>query len=441
MKNKTVYIESLGCCKNTVDSEILLRILKERGFRRTNDPKNAAHIIVNTCSFIDEAKEEAIDVIFELARYKQFGARLIIAGCFPQLYSREIVENMPEVDAVIGNGNLNAIIDAVESESDGKEYPQSRIIPEKYTEYPDRSELLSPKGYAYIKISEGCSRNCSFCLIPRIKGRQRSRKIEDIVREAGWLERLGVKELILTSQDTLSYGNDLGKDINLKNLIQKLLTDTGFKYIRLLYLRPGYELLKNLELFDDSRILPYFDIPIQHVSAQILKNMKREGSSADYQNVIEKIRKRFPHSILRTTIIVGFPGEKKKDFGALIDFIQEIRFNHLGVFIYSPQRETSAYGLNERVDTRTAEARKKHILSVQRTISEKLLNKEKGKLFDVLIEETIKTENISIGRSYHFAPDVDGLFIVSSYNNLEPGSIVRAKVTHSDEYDLHGVAL
>ncbi len=441
MKEKTVYIESLGCNKNTVDSEIILSILKRRGYTRTRRPDEAAFVIINTCAFIDAAKQETIDTIFELAEEKKPEAKLIVSGCFSQLYHREIEEEMPEVDAVIGNGNLETIIDAVEGRGPGKFLPASIELPEYFNEYGRRTELLTPAGYAYIKISEGCSRNCSFCLIPRIKGKLRSRNTAAIVEEAKQLEKSGMKELILTSQDTLRYGSDLPEKESLPSLVQSLLSETGIPIIRLLYLRPGRELIRNLDIFTDDRVAPYLDISLQHVSKKILQLMHRDGDFGTYRDIIAQARQNIPHAVLRSNFIVGFPGESREDFALLLDFIREIRFNHVGVFVFSPQEHTDAAGIAMTVDERTAELRKEAVYALQKDISKEILAEELGKTFSVLIEENIEEEHISLGRSYHFAPEVDGLFVMRSNRRIEPGSLVRARVTHTGEYDLFGAIL
>ncbi len=441
MKEKTVYIESLGCNKNTVDSEIILSILKKKGYSRIGEPDKAAFVIINSCAFIDAAKQETIDTVFELAEKKRPEAKLIVAGCFSQLYHREIVKEMPEVDAVIGTGNLETVINTVEGRTTGKYFPESTVLPKHFSEYGGRTELLTPAGCAYIKISEGCSRNCSFCLIPRIKGRLRSRNTDDIVEEARQLEKMGVKELIITSQDTLRFGSDRSEKESLSSLIQNLLSETGIPFFRLLYLRPDRELIRNLDIFSNNRVVPYLDIPLQHVSKKILQLMRRDGDYHSYREMVAEIRKNIPHAVLRSTFIVGFPGETEEEFTMLLDFIQEIRFNHLGVFAFSPQEHTDAAVLPMMVNKRTAEKRREAVLALQKNISKEILSEERGKSFPVLIEESIEGEHISLGRSYHFAPEVDGLFVVRSTKRIEPGSLIRAQVTHAGDYDLFGMAV
>jgi ribosomal protein S12 methylthiotransferase len=439
--NKLIYLRSLGCNKNTVDSEVILTLLKERGHIITDDPGEASNIIINTCAFIDEAKEEAIDTIYELAKHRKVGASIIVTGCFSQMYHKEVVKKLPEVDAVIGIGDLKAVIDAVKTPGQKKDFSNSRVIGDSYREYPARDELLSMPGSAYLKIADGCSRKCAFCLIPLIRGQQRSRDPDSIVEEARKLEKKGVKEIVLVSQDTLSYGCDLNNNINLKLLIERLLKKTGVRFFRLLYLRPDPELKGNLDIFDNSRVLPYFDIPVQHASEKILKNMDRAGNPLSYSDIISTIRGRFSNAVVRTSIIVGYPGETEKDFNILLDFIKKIRFDHLGVFSFSPQKETRAFDLKRKVKTSVIEKRKKELMEVQRGISGKQLKKNIGKCCDILIEEKILARNMYLGRSFHFAPEVDGVFLVKSKRILKPGDLIRAKVTRADDYDLHGVEI
>jgi ribosomal protein S12 methylthiotransferase len=435
---KSYYIHSLGCNKNTADSEVLMSMLSERGFRRVDEPEDAERVIVNTCAFIDEAKQEAIDTIMGLSARIHEGAALIVTGCFPQLYADEIEEKIPEADIIAGSGDLVAVIDAIDSKTDQRDFPSTRVIPEHFSNTVMRTQFLSNRGYAYLKISEGCSRGCSFCLIPHIKGGLRSRSADEIILEAKHLEGLGIGELILTSQDTLSYGTDLSENRGLRFLIEHLLEETGIPFIRLLYLRPAKGLLRILDLFENNRVVPYFDIPVQHAAENVLKNMNREGNSLYYKKIIDEIRSRIPHAVLRTTLITGFPGEGKDEFEELLAFIKRIRFNHVGAFVFSPQSETRAYQLDERVKTRIAQQRREIILTHQKGISRELLHSEVGKTFDVLIEEKIENEKLYFGRSYHFTPEVDGLFVIESERTLKPGSIVRVKATSAEDYDLHG---
>jgi ribosomal protein S12 methylthiotransferase len=437
MHGKAVFFLTLGCSRNTVDSETMIAILEEAGHKLVQRPGDADVLVVNTCAFIDEAKKEAIDAILELARYKKGSCRLIVTGCLVQLYSDEILSGIPEVDAVLGIGNLDLILDAVENQGK-RDFPQSRVIDQRYREYRGRRKPTTPHGFAYLKVSEGCSGACSFCLIPLIKGPMRSRSIDAVVKDASILCELGTKEIVLTSQDTLAYGRDLGLKNGIKTLVHALLERTDVELIRLLYLNPHHKLLEVIDLFENERVIPYFDIPVQHVSQKLLRGMQRWGSREYFSVLIEKIRDRLPHAVFRTTVIVGYPGERALDFNELLDFMGEVKFNHLGVFVFSPQSETGASKLKATVRRSTAERRKKIILDLQRNISGQLLRNEVGKVFRVLVEEGVGSEDLYFGRSYHFAPEVDGVFIVRSDRSIEPGTIVSAKVTRADDYDLHG---
>jgi len=437
MQGKTVFLLSLGCSRNTVDSETMIALLERAGHTVVQQPEEADVLVVNTCAFIEDAKQEAIDTILELSKYKKSSTRLVVTGCFPQLYSQEILKQMPEVDTVMGVGSLDLILDAVEK-NEVKDYPQSRRTERRYKEYPGDRKLLAPPWHAYLKVSEGCSGSCSFCLIPLIKGPMRSRSIEAVVEEAKRLEEMGTKELILTSQDTLAYGRDLGIKNGIKTVVNSLLDMTGIEMIRLLYLNPTEELFGILDLFENARVLPYLDIPVQHVSAKILKSMHRFGSGDYFRGLLSRIRNRYPDAVFRTTVIVGYPGESEADFRELLDFAGDAKFNHLGVFVFSPQQETEASRMGERVKKSVAEKRRETILELQKRVSGENLGKEVEKVFPVLVEERTGEDNLYFGRSYHFAPEVDGVFVVQSKRKLDPGTIVRARVTRADDYDLHG---
>ncbi len=440
MTNKTIFFLSLGCSRNTVDSEIMITLLEEAGHTIVPTPEEADVLVVNTCAFIDEAKQEAIDTILALSEKKRAGSRLVVAGCFSQLYHEEILKELREVDAVVGIGNLGVITEAVD-ESSARDYPQARLIGRKYSEHTKRSRLITPQGYAYLKVSEGCSGTCSFCLIPLIKGPMRSRRTDAVVEDALRLVDLGTKEIVLTSQDTLAYGRDLGMKNGIRSLVEELLEKTGVERIRILYLNPHDDLMEILDIFGDDRVLPYFDIPVQHASERLLASMHRRGSGERYRDLVSRIKERVPDAVFRTGVIVGYPSENEADFHVLLDFIREVEFNHLGVFVFSPQRETEAAGLHGRVKKRVAEKRRNTILELQRAISRKKLTQEIGKTFNVLVEEKVQGEDLYFGRSYHFAPEVDGIFVLQSEEEIDPGSIVTARVTRADDYDLHGVIL
>jgi len=437
-RERVVYLHSLGCNKNTVDSEVMLTLLRKAGYRITDNPEEASRIIVNTCAFIDEAKEESIDAILELAERRKNGVKLVITGCMSQLYWKEIMDEIPEADAVVGIGNLEYILEAVETPDGKRDFPESRRSDSVYQEYPLRAMFISSPGSAFLKISEGCSRGCSYCLIPGIRGKMRSRNTESIIVEGKYLWKKGIHELVLTSQDTLSYGRDLPVENGLKTILNGLLRETGIEFIRLLYLRPSSELLDLTDFFNDARVVPYFDIPFQHVSAPILRGMKRSGSAEEYTELIGTLREKVPDAVFRTTLMVGFPGETDKDFSSLLSFIEEIQFNHVGVFIFNPQRGTAAFSMNRRVPKKVAEERRRLLMQTQQKISRLLLERLIGNTFQVLVEERFHGENLYMGRSYHFAPEVDGLFLLSSEKDITPGEMVHALVTGADDYDLHG---
>jgi ribosomal protein S12 methylthiotransferase len=443
-RDRSVFLLSLGCSKNTVDSEVMLALLQEEGFRWVESPEEATHLVVNTCGFIDQAKEEAVDSIMELARVKESRAGegdrarpvLIVTGCMAQLYARELQEEIPEIDVLMGNGDLRLVREAVRGRASGV-LERSLLRGEAYPEYPPRRELISSPGSAYLKISEGCGRRCSFCLIPAIRGPLRSRSMESILAEAGDLEDQGVRELILVSQDTLGYGRDLSGKPALAGLVSRLLERTGFPWIRLLYLSPQRELLELLPLFEDRRLLPYFDVPVQHASQGVLRAMGRSGDGESYRRLFDTIRERVPRAVLRTTFLVGFPGEGEAEHGELLELVRTVRFNHVGVFMFSPQEGTPAFAMKATVHEKTALRRRNRILELQQDVSRGLLAGEVGSDLEVLVEERGE-EGTAFGRSYHFAPEVDGLFVLSGAAGAKPGDLVRARVTRSEVYDLYG---
>jgi len=445
MKIRKTYIETLGCNKNTVDSEIISTLLRKKGIEITKNPEEADYIIVNTCGFIDEAKEESINTILTLAQFKDKeilnSKKLLVTGCFSQLYYKNILKEIPEVDAVFGVGDFEPLVNAITNSFEKRFYDESFKITPYYKEYEIKGRDLSTTGFAYVKIAEGCNRKCSFCLIPKIKGSFRSRKMEYIIDEIKALQDMGIYEVILVSQDSLSYGSDIGIKNGLGKLIEEILKKTEIKWIRLLYLRPSNYILNLLALFKDSRVLPYFDIPVQHSSSRILKLMKRDGSREEYLKLVQNIRGEIPKAILRTTVIVGFPTEDERDFEDLKEFIWEAKFNHLGIFIYSPQRGTEAYSLKNRIRKSIALKRSEELYNLQSKISSELLNREVGNSYKVLIEEKIENEDIYFGRSYHFAPEIDGVFVLHSSKKMKVPALVKCIVKRTETYDLHGSLL
>ena len=433
-----LYLASLGCAKNLVDSEVMLGRLIKAGWRITQDPQNADTIIVNTCSFIESAVNESIDTILELAQFKSNGTcrRLIITGCLPERFREAMVETLPEVDVFLGTGAFDKIVAAANDDLNVERcfLPDPNII-----SYGQQESLrvLSSSYMAYLKVAEGCSRHCTYCIIPKLRGKQRSRHLEDIVSEARDLISSGVKELILIAQDTTHYGTDLHPPVPLYRLIEKISEISDNIWIRILY--------GHVESIEDSfirtvaehrNICSYFDVPIQHASDRILKKMGRNYTSEDLYRLFDNIRSTVPDAALRTAIIVGFPGETDKDFETLSTFIQDICFDNLGVFIYSDAEDLPSHKLPGHIPKSLAMDRYNRLMAVQQKIS--LLNNRKhiGKNYDVLVEESMDNK-LYKGRTFFQAPEVDGITDIHS-RNLPIGSFVHVRIEEASEYDLKG---
>ncbi len=436
-----LYLASLGCAKNLVDSELMLGRLIKAGGRVTQNPKTADTIIVNTCSFIESAVNESIDAILELAKYKLNGncRRLIVTGCLPERFREAIAESLPEVDIFLGTGAFDKIVTAV---NDGlNEHRCFLPDPDEFS-YPEQESLrvLSSAYMAYLKISEGCSRHCTYCIIPKLKGKQRSRRPDDIVGEARSLISSGVKELILIAQDTTHYGADLTPPVPLYRLLEKISKISEDIWIRILY--------GHVESIEDSfiqaiaehkNICSYFDVPIQHASDRILKKMGRNYTSGDLHRLFDRIRSAVPDAALRTAIIVGFPGETDKDFERLLTFVQDIRFDNLGVFIYSDAEDLPSHRLSDHIPKSVALNRYDRLMSTQQKIS--LINNRKhiGNTYNVLVEASIDN-NLYRGRTFFQAPEVDGITDIHS-GNQSIGSFVHVRIEETSEYDLTGKAV
>jgi ribosomal protein S12 methylthiotransferase len=447
-----LYLESLGCARNQVDSEIMIGRLKKAGWTITDDPGQADTIVVNTCSFIESAANESIDVILDLARYKHEGScsRLIATGCLAERYREEIVKALPEVDIFLGTGAFDQIVKAVE----GPKFTHECIFPDPDSVYPqdkDSPRNLTVPYMAYLRVAEGCSRQCSYCIIPRLRGKQRSRPVEDIVAEARRLIATGVKELVLVAQDTTFYGKDLQPPANLTRLMKRLARISERKgdnsegpWFRVLYGHP--------ESIEDSfittvashpNICSYFDIPIQHVSSSVLEQMGRRYTRDYLSKLFDRIRTTIPEAALRTTIIVGFPGETEKDFEELMHFIEQVRFDHLGTFIYSDSEDLPSHRLSGHVLPKVARERYHQLMSSQSGISSENNRKYVGKKVRVLLEERME-EHLFVGRTCFQAPEVDGVTYLNAgkmWLNLKIGSFADMKITDSLEYDLIGETL
>lgn len=444
-----LHLVSLGCARNQVDSELMMGLLERAGWNITEDPSEAEVIVVNTCSFIEAAAQESIDTILELATLKEEGTcrKLIVAGCLPERYREKIFHELPEVDFFLGTGAYDRIVDVV----GGNRVPKICLLPppeKRPMDSPDSPRLSTSFYSAYIKVAEGCSRRCTYCIIPKLRGPQRSRPLEDILTEARRLIKSGAKELNLVAQDTSSWGYDLDPSGHPAELLKALSGLDGNPWIRILYGHP--------DRFDDrliramgkeSGICSYFDIPVQHVSTRILKKMGRNYSCENLSALFNKIRYMVPDAVLRTTLIVGFPGETQKDLEELLTFIEEVRFDHLGVFTYSDEDDLPSHNLPGHVAKKTAMKRFDRIMSAQALISEKNNKKYIGCELDVLVEEA-HDDGVFIGRTWFQAPDVDGITYIRTFDeqflntfDADIGSVVRVKITDTMEYDLIGELL
>ena len=433
---------SLGCSKNLTDTEVMLRKLHDAGYEITPDETEAEIIVINTCGFIESAKQESIDNILDLAWLKKNGkCKYIIAtGCLVERYREEVMKEMPEVDALIGVGSLVDIADACRAVERGEKYTSFR---DKNTSSLDEERLLTtPEHTAYLKIAEGCDNLCTYCAIPSIRGKFRSRTVEAIVKEAKELEALGVKELNLIAQDTTRYGLDLYGEYSLARLVKAITAETSIPWIRLLYCYPDKitdELIA--ELRDNPRLLKYMDIPIQHISDKILRAMNRHGGAALIKETVKKLRREVPGIVLRTTAMVGFPGEDDKDFEELCLFLKEARFDRFGAFTFSPEEGTPAAELEDQIDEQIKQDRYDAVMQTQLTITEEQNEEKVGKTVEVLCEGFDTVAEIHFGRSAADAPDVDGKVYFTAKKRIPAGTLVSVQITEALDYDLVGEAL
>ena len=431
---------SLGCDKNLVDSEMMLGFTAKHGYTYTDDTNAADIIIVNTCCFILDAKEESIDAILEMSKLKKDGNLkcLIVTGCMAQRYKNEIIDEIPEVDAVVGTASYDHICDIIEEALSGKK----EFVFEELSRLPAASpkRMVSTGGwYAYLKIAEGCDKHCTYCIIPSLRGRYRSYPEEILLKQARELSDAGVKELILVAQETTVYGKDIDSKKHLPTLLKKLCDIEGIEWIRILYCYPE-EITDELidTIASEDKICNYLDIPVQSGSDHILKKMGRLTNVAELTQNISKLRAKIPDIILRTTLISGFPGESNEHFNETLDFVKRMKFERLGVFPYSAEEGTVAATLPEQVDEEVKQDRRDAIMSLQQGISSDFLKKQVGKTLRVLIEGKIADEDAYIGRSYMDAPGVDGCIFVQYSGELLSGDFVDVKITGSSEYDLIG---
>ncbi|NLN82582.1 MAG: 30S ribosomal protein S12 methylthiotransferase RimO [Clostridiales bacterium] len=435
-----VGMVSLGCPKNQMDAELMLAKLKKAGFELVADSGLAEAVIINTCGFIEDAKKESIEQIIEFGRLKDEGRikKIIVTGCMAERYREELVKELPECDAVLGLGANGDIVEALKSVLGG----------ERVARFPDKScwsidgERLqtTPDFFAYLRISDGCNNCCAYCAIPMIRGRLRSREIENVVREARELASNGVKELILVAQDTTLYGTDIYGRPALPELLEQLCTIDGLKWIRLLYCYPEHITDRLLEVMAaQDKIVKYMDIPIQHASGRVLGAMNRPGDGQTLRRVIEKIRKAVPGIVLRTTVMTGFPGEGQEEFDELCEFIRDMRFERLGCFAFSPEEGTAAAAMPNQVDEKEKRRRRDIIMQEQSLISGEINHSQIGKTMDILIESYDRYAECWFGRSAADAPDIDGkVFITRTRGKIKPGDFVRVLITDSMDWDLMG---
>ncbi len=432
-----VHIVTLGCSKNDVDSSMMYSLLDKNKYQMVNEPSQADILIVNTCGFIDAAKEESIDTILESVEYKNEGRckKVLLSGCLAQRYPEELIKEIPEIDGIIGTGNIDYINELLDRSLAGDLFIKTDNLNSAYIEGIRKEEVNRTE---YVKISEGCNNNCSYCIIPSLRGKNRSRKIEDIYSEVEYLVSKGAREIILIAQNTTDYGIDLYSKYSLANLIKEISKIKDLKWIRVLYLYPDHFTDDLIEEFkNNDKLVNYVDMPLQHISDDVLKKMNRKTSKEHIIKTLKNLRKSVPDIVIRTTFIVGFPGESDDDFNQLVDFIENIKFDKLGVFEYSKEEGTKAASLDEQISDSIKEERKNEIMAIQSEISAEILSKNIGKRLEVLIEEEVDEKNY-VGRTYMDSPEIDGVTYVHSAKNLEIGSFVQVDVVDSLDYDLVG---
>ena len=446
---------SLGCSKNLIDTEVAIGLFKKNNYKITNNPQDADILVINTCGFIEKAKEEAINTILEMAEYKKQRCKyLIVMGCLVQRYYEDLVKALPEVDLFIKIDEYNILWnkiedlikrDIVERSKTKKSKKISEIKPlpmPTFNEFYERV-VTTGKNYAYLKIGEGCSNKCTYCAIPYIRGPFVSRKMEDILQEAEMLAKKGTKELIVIAQDTTKYGIDIYGESKLAELLEKLSKIKEIKWIRFLYSYPEGitdELIETVS--NNKKIAKYFDIPIQHISNSILKKMNRKTSKENITNIIEKIRNKIPEVTLRTSLIVGFPGETKENFAELLEFIKTTKFDKLGTFMYSKEEGTPAARLPEQIHGNTKKSRYNKVMKVQQEISKQILENKIGKTYNVLVEEISFDGKYFVGRTMQDVPEIDGLVYIKNDQNLKVEEIlnnfVECRIEKISNYDLLG---
>ena len=431
---------SLGCDKNLVDSEVMLGLLDKKGYKIVDEESEADVIVINTCGFINDAKEESVQTILEMAEYKKEGRlkALIVTGCLAQRYQQEILDEIPEVDAVLGTTSYDKITEAVEEALTGNGHVEVTDI--NALPLVDEKRLVTTGGhFAYLKIAEGCDKHCTYCIIPKLRGNYRSVPMERLIKEAEDLAEQGVKELILVAQETTVYGQDIYGEKSLHKLLKELCKISGIRWIRILYCYPE-EIDDNLiqAIKEEPKICHYLDLPIQHASDEILKRMGRRTSKEQLVEIIGKLRSEIPDIALRTTLITGFPGESEANHEELMEFVDEMEFDRLGVFTYSPEEDTPAADMPEQIEESVKEDRQAEFMELQQDIAFDKAEDMVGSEVLMMVEGKVADENVYVGRTYKDAPNVDGLIFVHTDAELITGDFAKVKVTSALEYDLIG---
>lgn len=435
-----ILFVSLGCDKNLADTEMMLGMLRDRGYSFTDDETEAEAVIVNTCCFIGDAKEESINTLLELAELKDSGQlrALIAAGCLAQRYREEILKEIPQVDTVVGTMAIEEIADALEETLRGK--PKNHFCDLNSAPSVYRNRMLTTGGhYAYLKIAEGCNKRCTYCIIPSVRGDYRSISVEELETQAKVLAEQGVKELILVAQETTLYGVDLYGKKCLSELLRRLAQISGIYWIRLLYCYPE-EITEELieTIATEPKVCHYLDIPIQHASDAVLKRMGRRTTEEELRERIKRLRERIPDICLRTTLISGFPGETQEDFEELYRFVNEMEFDRLGVFPYSQEEDTAAAEMPDQIEEAVKEARRDELMELQQAVAFEKAEDMTGRVLTVMVEGKVADEDVYVTRTYRDAPNVDGYLFLNTTANLMTGDFVKALVTDSNEYDLIG---
>lgn len=436
---KILFI-SLGCDKNLVDTEMMLGMLVQKGFSITDDETEAEAVVVNTCCFINDAKQESINTLLEMAQLRKNGSirALIAAGCLAQRYQEEIQKEIPEVDAIVGTTATDAVVEALEEVLSGNSRNHLKDI--NSTPVYDRKRIVTTGGhYAYLKIAEGCDKHCSYCIIPKVRGSYRSIPMDSLVSEAEELAAFGVKEVILVAQETTLYGVDLYGRKCLPELLHRLCAVSGICWVRILYCYPEEitdELIEAVR--SEEKVCNYLDIPIQHASDRILKRMGRRTSRQELTGMIAKLRGQIPDICLRTTLITGFPGETQEEHESLLEFVDEMEFDRLGVFTYSPEEDTPAALFDDQIDEDVKLERQADLMELQQEIAFERAQEAVGSTLSVMVEGRVPEEGVYVARSYRDAPNVDGFVFIQTDRELMTGDFVRVRITGSHEYDLIG---